>query len=374
MTIAFDSRQAQLVTIGGKTLMIFCSNDYLGLSHHPEVIEASSRAAKQYGCGTGGAPGTSGTTALHFELESRIAAFKHREKAMVFPSGYAANVSLHQSLDGPDTVFFSDQKNHPSATDGIRLSGSDKQIFPHLGLEKLEELVSADSHARKIVTTCSVFTVDGAITALDELARLKQKYGFILVLDEAHATGCIGESGRGLEEMYALYGAADLIMGTFSKALGSQGGFLAYSADSEKLLAQPLRGHEYSTSIAAPSAAASLKALDILEREPFLVGRMREHVGRIYDSLAAKGLSLNPSGRHILNVYFETEDQTRLVIAELFERGYYVVPINLDGRWGIRVTAMAVHRDDEINGFCRALEEIRKNKNPVKGNSCCPDK
>jgi len=353
-----ESRHAQYIKVDNLDLIIFSSNDYLGLSHHPDVLKAACEAGEKYGYGTGGAPGTSGTTAIHLQLAEAIAEFKHRDNGVIFPSGYAANVSLHQSLSNNDTIFFCDERNHPSAADGIKLAGCDKQIYRHLDFEQLDKLLQTDHHARKIVTTCSVFTIDGAICPLEKLVQLKAKYGFILIIDEAHATGCLGKTGRGLEEHCSLEKSADFIMGTFSKALGSQGGFITYAADKEDLLRKPLRSFEYSTSIATPTAAASLEALNILCSRPELVFKMRSNINKIYNKLKASGLELNGPQRHIINVYFESQKKTTHVIDSLQRQGYFVVPISLDGRWGLRLTAMAVHTYNEIDDFCQKLAEI----------------
>lgn len=354
MGFILESRQAQHIVIDGKPLVIFSSNDYLGLSHHSEVIRAANQAASDYGCGTGGAPGTSGTTALHARLAQSIAAFKHRDKAVLFPSGYAANVAIHQALGTEDTAFLYEKKHHPSALDGIRLTGCHKQSFDHHDLYQLEKLLREDSHTRKIVTLPSVFTVTGEIAPLPDLYRLKQKYGFILIIDEAHATGCIGKTGRGLEEMYALEGAADFIMGTFSKALGSQGGFLAYSKDSEKLLTKVFRPFTYSTSLSAMSVAASLKALEILQKTPEAVGLMRNNINNIYDKLSQAGLKLNKPG-HIVNIYLDSGEQTTEIKRRLRESGYFVVELHLENQCGLRITAMATHTEEEVSGFCKAV-------------------
>ncbi|MCD6163402.1 MAG: pyridoxal phosphate-dependent aminotransferase family protein [candidate division Zixibacteria bacterium] len=359
MRNSLESRQAQYITINGKKLIIFSSNDYLGLSHHPEVIKTFTEAAQNYGIGTGGAPLTSGTTIIHDKLADEIADFKHREKAVIFPSGYAANTALHQSLSDNDTIFFSDESNHPSIIDGIRLSGCPVNIYRHLDLTHLEALLKKSGKSRKIAASCSAFTVNGDILPLDKIARLKSKYHFHLILDEAHATGCIGKTGRGLEELYSLTGTADFIMGTFSKALGSQGGFLTFSEEAGKMLSGPLRAYKYSTSIAAPIAAASLSSLKILKREPELVARMRKNIQQIYINLKRSGFEINSSGSHIINVYFSSKEKTSLIIDELHRRGYFVVPVSPDKRWGIRITAMATHTDVEIDAFCRCLTEIR---------------
>jgi len=355
-----SSRRAQQITIDGKSLIIFSSNDYLGLSHHPEVLKVAAEAADKFGLGTGGAPGTSGTTSIHLGLANEIARFKNRQEAVIFPSGYAANIALHQSLAGDDTIFFSDERNHPSTADGIRLSGCAKQVYRHLDFDHLETLLKQTKQPRRIVTTCSVFTIDGAICPLNELMTLKNRYGFLLILDEAHGTGCLGKNGRGLEEMYELDGAADFIMGTFSKALGSQGGFLAYSKEAEKLLSLPLRAYEYSTSISAPLAAASLKALSLLESRPELVAAMQANITRIYESLQKDGCELNGSGRHIVNIYFKNQEDTLKAAGLLFENGYLVIPINISDRWGLRLTAMATHTHEEISAFCHSLAQINR--------------
>ena len=353
-----ESRRAQEIVIDDKKLIIFSSNDYLGLSHHPEVLKAAMEAAEKFGLGTGGAPGTSGTTSIHMELAGGIARFKNREQAVIFPSGYAANIALHQSLAGDDTIFFSDERNHPSTADGIRLSGCARQIYHHLDFGHLETLLKKAEQPRLIVTTCSVFTIDGAICLLNDLLTLKNKYGFLLILDEAHGTGCLGKSGRGLEEMYSLDGAADFIMGTFSKALGSQGGFLAYSKEAEKMLSLPLRAYEYSTSISTPIAAASLKALAILEKQPKLVSKMRSNIKLIYENLQKNGCELNDPGRHIVNIYFKDKKTTLDAASRLFESGFLAIPISIGDRWGLRLTAMAVHTDAQIRAFSKSLVEI----------------
>jgi 8-amino-7-oxononanoate synthase len=360
MAYILGSRQAQYLTIKGRKLIIFSSNDYLGLSHNPDVLMAAKEALDRFGSGTGGAPGTSGTTEIHENLASEIARFKNRHSGVVFPSGYAANAAIHHSLAEKNAVFFYDEKSHPSAVDGIRLSRCDCEPFGHLDFDHLENLLKKSHHARKIVSVCSVFTIDGVICPLNRLAGLKEKYDFILILDEAHATGCIGETGRGLEELYSLEGTADFIMGTFSKALGSQGGFIAFSKEAEHFLCRYFRPFEYSTAISAPVAAASLKALFILKNQPELVGKMKANIDNIYHRLSESGFNLNEPGRHIVNVYFDSEKQTLAVRDRLFESGYFVIPINAGSRHGLRLTAMTVHSENEIDSFCSALIDIKK--------------
>jgi len=358
MGTVFESRRAQIISVSGRRLVLFCSNDYLGLSIHPMVLEAAVFAAKRFGCGTGGAPGTSGTTKLHSQLSEAIARFKHRDRAVIFSSGFSANVAIHQALEGDDTIFFCDKSHHPSANDGIKLSGCPRRLFDHRDLDSLEDLLKTEKHSRKIVTLPSVFTLDGSITPLDGLAALKKRYDFMLILDEAHATGCVGATGRGLEEMYSLTGVADFIMGTFSKALGSQGGFLTFSNAAAKLLARPFKPFIYSTSLSAMSVAASLQALELLIAEPEMVGQMRHNITSIYNQLSQTGFSLNCRGSHIINAYFPSREKTTQVIEEVRRLGYFVVDIHIAELVGIRITAMATHTQEEIDGFCRALKDV----------------
>ncbi len=353
-----QARNAQHIIIDGEPLVMFCSNDYLGLSHDRRVIAAAVNAAEKYGCGTGGAPGTSGTTELHRELAETIAAFKNRRRAVLFPSGYAANVAVHAAIAGDDTAYFYEERHHPSAVEGIVLSGCPRHKFGHLDFAHLEKLLAESNNSRKIVTIPSVFTLDGAITPLDELIRLKEKYGFLLIIDEAHATGALGDSGRGLEEYFNLKGAADIIMGTFSKALGSQGGFLAFDPPPEKLFGKPLREYVYSTSLSAMAVGAALKSLQILQAEPELISRMKTNAGIIHQTLSGGGIRLNQPGRYILNAYFGNDEEAESVREQLRRSGYFVIKIQNAERHGLRITAMATHTAAEITGFCRSLISI----------------
>ncbi len=237
MEFTLEKRIAHRAIVNGKEVLIFSSNDYLGLSAHPAVLQAASEAAVRYGVGTGGAPGTTGTTQIHTELSAEVASFQSRKNAALFPSGYQANQAIHQALDSDRTIFYVDNRHHPSAIDGVKLAKNSRMVrFDHNNLDILKGAILAHRGMVNIVSIPSVFTVDGDIAPLDRLYEMKQKLGLMLIFDEAHATGCLGKTGRGIEEHFNLIGAADFIMGTFSKSLGSQGGFLAYNDDAAKLL------------------------------------------------------------------------------------------------------------------------------------------
>jgi 7-keto-8-aminopelargonate synthetase-like enzyme len=334
------------------------SNDYLGLSAHPKVLLAAREAAETFGAGTGGAPGTTGTTVLHQRLAHQIASFKSREVGALFPSGYQANQSLHQALDSERTVFYVDNRHHPSALDGVRLARSSRLTrFDHNDLDTLRGAVLAHRNMNNIVTLPSVFTVDGDIAPLDDIVKLKNELGFLLILDEAHATGCLGATGRGLEEHYGLKGAADFIMGTFSKALGSQGGFLAYDLAAAGHLKGEFRAREYSTSLAAPSAAAALAALELVQGDPSHLASLRRNKELIIETCRKADLRLIHKESMVLLLPVADGEALQ---AGLFDGGYLAITVKArlagEAMSCLRIIPMATHTEKDIVGFVAALK------------------
>lgn len=357
MSYVLEKRHGPGTIIDGKEVVLFSSNDYLALSSHPEVLKAASEAAGQYGIGTGGAPGTSGTNRIHIQLSEAIAAFKSRERAVIFPSGYQANLAIHQALGGNDTIFHVDRRNHPSAIDGARLARDSKIVkFDHNRLEDLESAIKSHSAKTNIVSLPSVFTIDGDIAPLDMLFDLKKRLNFVLILDEAHATGCIGDTGRGLEEHFGINGAADFIMGTFSKALGSQGGFLAFNKSAESLLKSQFRSFVFSTSLSAVSAAAALKALQLLENDTTIISSLMKSKDAIVRKFRELNLEIIIKESMILLVPC---DDCENIQKRLLADGYLAFPVETEteGRPGkfLRITPNAAHTADDINGFANAL-------------------
>lgn len=343
--------------VDGKEVIIFSSNDYLGLSCHPEVIKAASEAADKYGVGTGGAPGTTGTTEVHNELSAAIAAFKSRQKAVLFPSGYQANIAIHNALASPDTIFYLDKRHHPSAVDGARLGRKSEIVrFDHNNLEILEDKLKSNKNKTNVVSLPSVFTVDGDIAPLDKIADLKNKYNFLHILDEAHATGCVGQSGRGLEEHFDLHGVADFIMGSFSKALGSQGGFIAYNNESEEFLKSGFRQFEYSTSLSAVCAATALKALEIFQSDNKLLQKLTIVKSAIIDQCRANKVEIISHASMILLIPCSNLPDA---VGKLMKDGFFVVPTSaiIDGERMdcLRITPMTLHEKEQIEDFSKSL-------------------
>jgi len=354
-----EKRHGNKAVVNGKEVVIFSSNDYLGFSAHPDILSTVIDSMKNYGIGTGGAPGTTGTTDIHIKLAETVANFKSREKAVIFPSGYQANIALHQSLGGKDVVFHLDYRSHPSAIDGARQANDAiTQRFDHKDLAKLENEIKSNPDKTNIVSLPSVFTVDGDIAPLDKLNELKNNLGFTLILDEAHATGCIGANGRGLEEHFNLHGCADFIMGTFSKALGSQGGFITYNKTAESFLKSGFRAFDYSTSLATSSAAAALKAFELLIHDKSVFDSLKTNKQALINSCNKKGINIIAHESMIMLIPCENIKE---LIQKLVNDGYLVVPvkslINNKSVDCLRIIPMALHTAEQIDGFTDSLSK-----------------
>src|SRR3989338_9208900 len=226
---SFDGVHAK---IDGREVTLFCGNDYLGLSKHPEVIKAFQHAAKEFGVGSGASRLISGTSDLSRQLEERIASFKKKERALIFSTGYLANLGIISALCGKKDMVIIDKLSHASIVDACKLSGAALRVYPHKDLNYLEKILKQSGRfRRKLIVTDSVFSMDGDLAPLPELVRLKNRYGAWLMIDEAHGTGVFGEHGRGVAEFFGVEGNIDISMGTLSKAIGTLGGFVAGSSE-----------------------------------------------------------------------------------------------------------------------------------------------
>jgi glycine C-acetyltransferase len=227
-----ESYDGPRITVNGRRLLLMCSNDYLGLSGHPSLREAAAKAMERYGFGSGASRLISGTSALHEELEKRISAFKGSESALLFNSGYAANTGIIPAIAGDGDIILSDSLNHASIIDGCRLSTANVFVYPHKDVDFVESaLKKRKSAKRTLIVTDGVFSMDGDIAPLPELVMLAEKYGVILMVDDAHATGVVGKTGRGTVEHFGLSGRVHIQMGTLGKALGSFGAYAAGNKD-----------------------------------------------------------------------------------------------------------------------------------------------
>ncbi len=352
------------VTIAGKSLLIMCSNDYLGLSNHPSLLEAAHRAMDLYGFGSGASRLVSGTGPLHQELEERIACFKGTEAAILFNSGYAANTGIIPALAGEGDVILSDSLNHASIIDGCRLSRASVQVYRHKDRDHLEELLRNNSSARRrLIITDGVFSMDGDIAPLPDLVTLAEEYDALLMVDDAHATGVLGKRGRGIAEYFGLEGRIHIQMGTFGKALGSFGAFAAGSRDIIDYLINRSRSYIFSTALPSAVCAASMAALQIVEQEPSRREALWKNRDRFVAGLSDLGITAGNSGTPIIPLVIGGAEKTLQAGSRLFAEGIFAAAIRpptvADGASRIRMTVLATHSDQDIDA---ALDVLRKLK------------
>ncbi len=353
-----DSYNGHSVTINGKELLLLCSNDYLGLAGRPELREAACAAMDRYGFGSGASRLISGTSALHQELESRIARFKETEAALLFNSGYAANTGIIPAVAGAGDVIVSDSLNHASIIDGCRLSKAQVHVYRHRDVDHAESLLKKSFHARRrLIVTDGVFSMDGDIAPLPELASLAKQYDAILMVDDAHATGVLGKGGRGIAEHFGLTGQIHIQMGTLGKALGSFGAYAAGKKELIDYLVNSSRSFIFSTALPPAVCAASIAAFDIVEREPELRERLWTNRERFAKGLIELGIAIGASESPIVPVMIGESRKALAAAEKLFENGIYATAIRpptvQEGAARIRATVTAAHSGDHID---RAVE------------------
>ncbi len=350
-----ETGQSPEITINGKSHILLSSNSYLGLSVDPRVLEAAKLALEKYGSGSGGSRLVSGSSDLHRELENHLARFKNTEAAILFSSGYLANIGTIPSLVGEGDIVYSDELNHASIIDGCRLSRARVRIYRHLDTGHLDSLLESDygTLAKKLIITDTVFSMDGDLAPLPELAELADKYGAMLMVDEAHATGVLGERGSGATEHFGVENRVPIVMGTLSKATGSLGGYIAGSPELIDFIRNRVRSYIFDTSLPAPSLAASIAAIDIIENEP----ERREHLWRLINrfkgGLETLGLNILPSDSAVVPVLIGEAEPALRFARVLRENGVFTPAVRPPsvphGMSRIRATLMALHTDEHID-------------------------
>jgi len=319
--------------IDGKRVLMFCSNNYLGLSNHPKLKEAARRAIDTHGVGSGSVRPIAGTMDLHMELERRLARFKHAEASLVYQTGFAANAGLIPQLVGEGDLIISDELNHGSIIDGVRLSRADRAVYKHTDVEDLERvLAKAEEHApayrRILVITDGVFSMDGDIAPLDRVAAAAAKHGAMVYVDDAHGEGVLGPGGRGIVAHFGLgWDRVHVEMGTFSKAFGVVGGHISGSTDLVRFAYNKSRTWLLSGSHPPPVAAACLAAIDVLESEPQHVERLWTHTRRFKKEMRELGFDTGKSETPITPVMVGESALAQKLSLRLFELGVFALPI-----------------------------------------------
>lgn len=355
-----ESAQEPAVVLRGREVLLFCSNNYLGLANHPEVVEASREAAARYGASAGSSRLISGHMRAHRELEERIADWQRVEAALVFSTGYQANIGTITALTGPGDVVLSDELNHASIIDATRLSKATTRVFAHNDMDALERLLRESESARRVlVVTESIFSMDGDAAPLAEMARLAKRYGAWLMVDEAHGAGVFGKHGAGLVDELGLNDAVDVHVGTLGKALGSFGAYVAGSRSLVDLLINRARSFIFTTGLPPSAVAAAGAAIDVCRREPERAAGLRRRVRTLADRLRAAGLDVPEAQSQILPVTLGDADRTVACMRELLERGVYVAAIRPPtvppGTSRLRFSVMATHTDQQLERAADAL-------------------
>jgi glycine C-acetyltransferase len=343
----------------GRDVINLASNNYLGLTTHPKLIEAAINAARKYGAGSGAVRTISGTMTLHMDLEERIARFKNVEACVVFQSGFAANAGTVSAILIPEDHIISDELNHASIIDGCRLSKAKIHVFPHKDAAAagriLEELTSVSG--RKLLITDGVFSMDGDIGPLPALVEVAEKYGAIMMIDDAHSSGVLGRNGRGTVDHFGLHGRVQIQVGTLSKAIGVLGGYVCGSRDLIEFLYHRARPFLFSTSHPPAVAAACLAAFDVLEQEPERIQNLWDNTKYFKQGLASAGFNTGMSETPITPVIVGEAKVAHQLSAALFEEGVLATGIGFptvaEGRARVRTIVTASHTREELD---RALE------------------
>jgi len=348
-----------------REMVMMASNNYLGLTTHPLVVEAAQKALEKYGVGAGSVPLLGGTLDLHKELEHKLAKMKGCEDAIIFTSGYSSNVGCVSALVRNGDVAINDRLNHASIIDGCRLSGGAFRTFKHNDLAHLEKVLrSAEEQGclGKLIIVDGVFSMDGDITNLPGIKSLADRYNARLMIDEAHATGVIGENGRGTPEHFKMEGKIDLVAGTLSKALGGVGGFVASSKEVVNYLRFYARSHMFSTALPPATAAALCAAIDVIQEEPALRKKLWSNINYMITNLKQLGFNLGNAETAIIPIIVGDDLLLKKMSKEVHQAGIFVnsvyypaVPKKLSR---LRLSLMATHTQEDLDDTLAVMERV----------------
>jgi 8-amino-7-oxononanoate synthase len=354
-----DGPQGPEVMLDGRTVLLLCSNNYLGLADHPRLRRAAADAALALGTSSGASRLISGSMSIHHELEGRLAEFEGTEAALLFGSGYLANTGAIAALARRGEVVFSDELNHASIIDGCRLAGAETFVYRHCDTEHLEWGLGRAAGRGALIVTDGVFSMDGDIAPLDDLAILARRHGCRLMVDEAHATGCLGPGGRGSVAAAGLTDEVDLIVGTLGKALGAYGAYACGSREMIDFLINSARPFIFSTAPPPPAVAAASAALELLSESAGRVERLRTNAAALREGLRSEGLSPIGSKTQIVPLVVGEADDAMRLCERLLEEGIFAQAIRPPtvppGTCRLRLTVMATHRVADLRHAARRI-------------------
>lgn len=358
--------------VDGKEVLNFCSNNYLGLADNPKMKEAAIAAIKKYGIGPAAVRTIAGTTVLHKELEEKLTKFKKAEAVITFQSGFTANLAVIPALVGEEDLIFSDELNHASIIDGCRLSKATVIRYSHANVADLEEkLKAADANKKKLVITDGVFSMDGDIAPLDKIVPVVEKYGAILMVDDAHGEGVLGDNGRGIVDHFKLHGKVDVEVGTMSKAFGVVGGMAAGKKETIEWLTQRARPFLFSSAMTIPDVAACIAATEILSSSGELVKKLWDNADYLREGLKKLGFDTGNSMTPIIPLMLGDSKLAQDFSKELFAEGLFakaiVYPTVAQGKARIRIMNSAGHSKAQLDQALKIFAKVGTKLSVING-------
>ncbi|MGM0835489.1 MAG: glycine C-acetyltransferase [Bacillota bacterium] len=363
--VPLESDQGSKVVINGKEVIQLSSNNYLGLTSHPRLRKAALEAVEKYGAGTGSVRTIAGTFTMHEELEEKLAKFKHTEAALVFQSGFTTNQGVLSAILSPEDVVISDALNHASIIDGIRLTKAARKVYKHVDMEDLERALKESADFRKrLIVTDGVFSMDGNIAPLDKIVELAEKYDALVMVDDAHASGVLGENGRGTVNHFGLDGRVHIQVGTLSKAVGVLGGYVASTRSLIDYLIHKGRPFLFSTSHPPAVTAACDEAIQVLLEEPELIEKLWDNAKFFKDGLVKLGFDTGNSQTPVTPVIVGEEALCHKFSDKLLEYGVFAqgiaFPTVAKGIARVRTIVTAQHSEEELQQALDIFEKAGK--------------
>ncbi|MBK7690613.1 MAG: glycine C-acetyltransferase [Bacteroidetes bacterium] len=366
------SEQSAHIIANGKPVLNFCANNYLGLSSHPKTIEAAHAAIEKRGYGLSSVRFICGTQDIHKELEAKISQFLGTEDTILYCAAFDANGGLFEPLLNEQDAIISDELNHASIIDGIRLCKAERHRYKHNDMAELEERLIATQHCRsRMIATDSVFSMDGTIAQLDKIVALAEKYDAIIMIDECHSSGFMGKTGRGVHEHCNVMGKIDIITGTLGKALGgANGGFTSGSKEVIDMLRQKSRPYLFSNTLAPSIVGASIAILDMLSETTSLRDKLEENTAYFREKITAAGFDIKPGIHPIVPIMLYDAVLAQKMAARMLEEGIYVVgfffPVVAKGNARIRVQISAGHEREDLDQAIAAFTKVGKELGVIK--------
>jgi len=360
-----ESACSSRIVVEGRTYLNLSSNNYLGLSTHPKVKEAAAQAIQQYGVGTGASALISGHTQLHQKLAERVAQFKHAEAALIFSTGYMANVGALSALLGDGDLIYADRLSHASIIDGCRMSKATLRVFPHRDTQSLaKHLKRVATGQRVLIVTDGVFSMDGDLAPLPEIVKLAEQHGAMVMVDDAHATGVLGPTGRGTLEHFGLEGQVAIQMGTLSKAVGAFGAYVAGSQDLITYLLNRAKSYIYTTALPTSLAAASLAALEVIEKEPQIRQQLWDNRAYYQQGVKSMGYNTLQTETPIIPLLVGESSLALEMSEQLLAHGIFAPAIRPptvpQGMARIRTSIMATHTRDDLDYILEVFKKVGK--------------